>query len=97
MLDTIAGCSYWECPNAEIAKNLEKISWNNKAWSTRKSDTRINTFAVQSTYNPAIDEICEEIAQMRNELGLVLKHIIEGGEKINVVNYLSKPPPPNDE
>ena len=34
---------------------------------------------------------------MINELGLVLKHITEGAEKINVVNYLSKPPPPNDE
>ena len=33
---------------------------------------------------------------MRTELGLVLKHIIGGAEKINVVNYFSKPPPPND-
>ena len=34
---------------------------------------------------------------MRNEFGLVLKHIIGGAENINAVNYLSKPPPPNDE
>ena len=34
---------------------------------------------------------------MRTELGLVLKHITGGEEKINAVNYLSKPPPPNDE
>ena len=26
MLDSIAGGSYWECPYAEIAKKLEKIS-----------------------------------------------------------------------
>ena len=28
---------------------------------------------------------------------MVLKNITEGAEKINAVNYLSKPPPPNDE
>ena len=48
-------------------------------------------------HNPATDEIREDMAQMKTELGLVLKHITRGEEKINAVNYLSKPPPPNDE
>ena len=34
---------------------------------------------------------------MRTEFGLVLKHVTGGAEKINAVNYLSKPPPQNDE
>ena len=60
-------------------------------------DTGRNTFTMQSTHNPAIDEIREDMAYMRTELGLVLKHVTGGAEKINAVNYLAKPPPPNDE
>ena len=97
VLDTIAGGYYGECPYAEIAEKLEKISRNNKAWSTRKSDIGRNTFAVQSTHNPATYEIREEMSQMKTKLGLVLKHITSGAEKINTVNYMSKPPPQNDE
>ena len=34
---------------------------------------------------------------MRTELGLVLKNVTGGEQKINAVNYLAKPPPHIDE
>ena len=60
VLDTIVGGSYGECPYAEIAKKLERISRKKIGWSNRKSDTERNTFAVQSTHNLATDEIREK-------------------------------------
>ena len=96
-MDTSAGASYAECSYAEIAKKLEKISQNNKSLSNRKSDAGRNTFAVQSTHNPTTDEILQEMALMRTELELVLKHITGGAGQINAVNYLCKQLPQNNE
>ena len=52
---------------------------------------------MQATHNPATNEIREEISQIRTELRLVLKHVIGGLEKVNAVNYLTKPPQPTNE
>lgn len=76
---------------------MENKSRNNKSWHTRKSDTGRSTFDVQAKNNPAIDENHEDIAQMKTELGLVLKDMALGAEKVNAVNYLMRPPPPVEE
>lgn len=56
-------------------KALEKISWNNKAWSTKRSDNGRNTFVVKATNNQPTDEIWKKVDQIRNELGLVLENV----------------------
>lgn len=45
-----------------IVKDLNKISFNNKTWSTGKLDTKRNTFAVPATNNPTTNEMQEELA-----------------------------------
>ena len=52
---------------------------------------------MQATHNPAADEIHEDMTQIRTELRLVLKHVTGGAEKVNAVNYLTRPPPSVDE
>ena len=52
-----------------------------------------NTFAVKASHGPTIDEIREEMDQMRTDLGLVLKHVTEGAKKVNMGKYLAKPLP----
>lgn len=97
MLDTIAGGSYGECTYAEIVEKPEKTSHNNKAWSSRKLDNGRNTIVVEATNNSTTGEIQEEISQIRTELGLVIKNVSGGAEKVNAVNYFDKPPLPLDE
>ena len=64
VLDTIAGGSYGECTYDKNVEKLEKMSCNNKAWNTRKSDAGRNTFAVQAIHNPVSDDIREDMTQM---------------------------------
>ena len=94
MLHTIVGCSYGECPYAEIAEKLEKIYHSNKVWCSRKS----NTGAIPSQCNPLTTQPQMRFVKDgsdRTEFKFVLKYITGGTKKINAVNYLSKPPPPN--
>ena len=76
----IACGSYGEFPYAKIDEKLEIVSQNNKAWRTRKLDTWRNNSTVQSTHTLTTEEIREEMAQMKTELGLVLKHVTWGEE-----------------
>lgn len=83
VLDMIGGVSYESCTYAEIAKKLEKITHNNKSWSTRRSDTGKNTFVVHAINNQPIDKIREETAQIKTKQGLVLKYVRGKSKKVN--------------
>ena len=76
---------------------MENISRNNNAWGIRKSDIGRNTFVVKDANNPTTKEMHEEVSKIRTDLGLVLEHVSRGAKKINMVNYLTKPPSPLDE
>ena len=65
--------------------------------STKNLDNGRITFEAQSAQTSFAHDLREEMVQKRIELGLVLKHVSGGAEEVNVVNYLSKPPPQNDE
>lgn len=52
---------------------------------------------VEATNNSTTGDIQEEISQIRTELGLVIKNVSGGAEKVNAVNYFDKPPLPLDE
>lgn len=53
-----------------------------------------STFAVQATPSQSVDDFREQMDKIRKNLGLVLKHVNRGAEKVNVVNYITRAPPP---
>lgn len=61
----LMGDSYGEYKFEKKSNKLEKISRNNKSYSSKKSDTRRNTFALQETMNQYTDDIREDMAYMR--------------------------------
>lgn len=44
--------------------------------------------SIQATQNQPKDDIGEEMAQLRTEIGLLLKHLNGSAEKLNAMNYL---------
>lgn len=51
VLDTITSGPNRKHMYAQSVEKLEKISWNNKSWSTRWSDIAKQIFAVHIAYN----------------------------------------------
>uniref|UniRef100_M1DIJ0 Integrase core domain containing protein n=1 Tax=Solanum tuberosum TaxID=4113 RepID=M1DIJ0_SOLTU len=58
----------------EIVGKLEKISKNDKAWSTKTLATTKSMFSIQATPNYSNNDISEEMTTLRTEVSLVLKH-----------------------
>lgn len=75
VLDTIAGGSYGIWTWAQINEKMQKLSHNNKAWSTRMLYSTRNIFAVQDTNISTTDNIHEKMVLITTELGFVFKHV----------------------
>ena len=74
------------------------ISQNNNAWSTRKSKIGRIISAVQFAPSQSTGDIHEKMAQIRTNLGLVLKHVSVGAKKVKAKNHFTvNPPPPSFE
>ncbi|KAK4713654.1 hypothetical protein R3W88_019561 [Solanum pinnatisectum] len=85
--DAVCGGSFMRKPFSENMQLIDDVSKNNRAWYTRDEEVRDlgYTFDLSAEQKKREEERDRDMAHMRTQIDLLIKHIVSKSEKVNDV------------